>query len=80
MIENIKKLYALIDDKTAFLLMASKDLKRSPKTLRAHWFSRTGFWSIPEEHQARVVELLQNTISKQNEIKEIEVNAEEVNK
>lgn len=78
MIENIKNLYTEIQDKTAFLLMASKDLKRSPKTLRNHWFSNTGFWSIPEEKQARVVELLQNTIAKQNETKEIEVNDEEV--
>ncbi len=65
MIENIQELYAQINHKTNFIKMAAKDLGKSPLTLRAHWFGL--FWAIPEHHQPRVVELLQNTIKKQNE-------------
>jgi len=62
MIENIKTLYSRINKKTKFIEMAADDLEKSPLTLRHHWFS--AFWSIPEEYQERVVELLQNTIIK----------------
>jgi hypothetical protein len=65
MIENIQELYSRIEHKTNFIKLAAKDLGRSPLTLRQHWFAH--FWSIPEEYQPRVVELLQNTIKKQNE-------------
>jgi len=65
MIENIKKLWKQIDNKTNFIVMAANDLDKSPNTLRHHWFSNSGFWSVPEEHQPRVIELLQNTIKEQ---------------
>lgn len=65
MIENIKSLWQQIENKTKFMEMAAEDLGRSPLTLRQHWFAH--FWSIPEEHQPRVVELLQNAIKEQNE-------------
>ena len=64
MIQNIKNLWKEIDNKTAFIEMAAKDLNRSPNTLHNHWFAR--FWQVPEEHQSRVVELLQRTIKKQS--------------
>lgn len=63
MIENIKNLYTQVDKKTKFIEMVADDLEKSPLTLRNHWFS--AFWSIPDEHQERVVELLQNTIKNQ---------------
>lgn len=65
MIDNIKTLYQQVNKKTDFIKMAADDLGKSPLTLRQHWFGL--FWSIPEEHQERVVELLQRTISQQNQ-------------
>ncbi len=67
MIQNIKNLYAQIDKKVDFLIELANDLDKSPNTMRNHWFGN--FWSIPEEYQERVVELLQNRIALQNESK-----------
>lgn len=65
MIENIKQLYSQVNHKSDFIVEVAKDVKRSPNTIRHHWFSKAGFWSIPEEFQPRVVELLQNKIIEQ---------------
>lgn len=62
--DNIKELWKMVDKKTEFIQAAAEDLDKSPLTLRQHWFG--SFWSIPEEHQPRIVELLQNTIANQN--------------
>ena len=64
-IDNIKNLWSQLSNngaKTEFTLLVAEDLKKSPNTLRNHWFSV--FWQIPEKHQDRVIELLQNTIRK----------------
>ena len=65
MIENIQNLFSELNNKTKFIKEAADDLNKSPNTLRHHWFSNSGFWSIPEEYQPRVVELLQNKIKEQ---------------
>lgn len=62
---NIRNLYNQISKKREFISMAAADLNKSPLTLRQHWFGQ--FWNIPEEHQPRIVELLQNTIATQNQ-------------
>lgn len=67
MLQNIKDLYKEVKAKTEFIKAAADDLNKSPLTLRQHWFGN--FWSIPEEHQPRVVELLQNTLLTQNQKK-----------
>lgn len=72
MIENIKKLYSQVDYKTGFIEDVADALGKSPNTLRHHWFARSGFWSIPEEHQPKVVEMLQSQIKKQNEIQTVQ--------
>lgn len=63
-LDNIKTLYKQVKGKTTFIKMVAEDLDKKPSTLRQHWFQM--FWAIPEEHQARVVELLQNQIREQN--------------
>lgn len=60
MIDNIKYLYDQIEDKTEFIKEVAKDRKKRPLTIRNHWFGQ--FLAIPEEHQERVIELLQNKI------------------
>lgn len=73
MIDNIKKLWPQIDQKTDFILAVSKAVKRAPNTLKNHWFCN--FFSVPEENQDLVVKMMQKQIKKQNDaIKEIEVN------
>ena len=64
-IEVIRELYDQIDKKTKFIIKVAKDLGKSPQTVRVHWFAQ--FWSIPEEYQQRVIELLEETIKNQNE-------------
>ena len=66
MIEKIQMLYSQIEKKTKFIKEVAADLNKSPLTLRNHWFS--AFWSIPEESQARVVELLEERIQEQNSV------------
>ena len=63
--QNIKNLWAKLPNdgsKTEFIKVVAEDLGKSPNTLHNHWFAR--FWQIPEKHQDRVIELLQNTIRK----------------
>lgn len=67
MIEDIKTQYSQVTRKTDFLIALAKELKRSPTTIRNHWFS--AFWSIPEEQQPRTLELLKKTIKDQKDKK-----------
>ena len=63
-IENIKHLYAQIENKTQFIQLVADDLGLSPRYLRNHWFG--AFWSIPKKYIDRVIALLQSTIRLQN--------------
>lgn len=65
MIENIKILYNQLHDKVAFVQLVAKEFDNKPQSIANNWFSR--FWSVPDVHQPRVVELLQNTIANQNQ-------------
>lgn len=65
MIENIKTLYANIRNKGEFFKIVADDLKRSPNTVRVHYFGTYG--KIPDRYQARIVELLQAQIKQQAE-------------
>lgn len=62
--QNIKQLFKSVDNKTEFVELLSKEFNRKPASIRNNWFS--AFYSIPQEHEARVVELLQRTIAAQN--------------
>lgn len=62
-IDKIKNLYSQVKAKTKFIEKVAVEINRSPKSLRNHWFSE--FWSIPEEHQKTVLELLQKEIKEQ---------------
>lgn len=70
-INNIKQLYGQLKHgtKTSFIELVAFDLVKSPLTIHNHWFAR--FWQVPEEHQDRVIELLQNTLKLQNQTKTI---------
>jgi len=61
---NIKNLYNQVDNKFDFILLLSKEFKVKPNSIRTNWFAT--YYSIPNKHQARVIELLQNTIKTQN--------------
>lgn len=64
MIENIRTtLYPQIHVKNEFFMKLAKHLGKKPNTLKTHWFS--GVWSIPDEHQAQVVDFMQNYIKSQ---------------
>ena len=62
--ENIKELFDKIENKYKFILLLSKEFKIKPSSIRTNWFST--FYSVPDKHQKRVIELLQNTIKSQN--------------
>jgi hypothetical protein len=62
--QNIKELFNQIDNKFDFILLLSKEFKVKPNSIRNNWFS--SYYSIPEKHESRVVEILQQTIRQQN--------------
>ncbi len=68
LIDEIKDLYSKVSKKTKFIILASVELEKSALTLRHHWFGQ--FWSIPEEHQSKVKELLELTIENQEHEKQ----------
>lgn len=65
-IDNIKNLWKEINQKSKFMEIVANDLGKSKKTLRVYWFSNYGDWAVPDNHQDRVIELLQNTIKSQS--------------
>ena len=62
--QNIKQLFIQIENKFDFILLLSNEFKVKPNSIRNNWFS--SYYSIPEKHESRVIELLQNTIQRQN--------------
>ena len=62
--ENIKHLFNQIENKFERILLLSKEFKVKPNSIRNNWFS--SYYSIPEKHESRVVEILQQTIRQQN--------------
>jgi len=62
--QNIKQLFNQIENKFDFILLLSKEFKVKPNSIRNNWFS--SYYSIPEKHESRVVEILQQTIRQQN--------------
>lgn len=54
--KEIKTLYGRLKDKKAFCVELSKEVETSPLSIYNHWFG--SFWSIPEKHQALVLEML----------------------
>ena len=61
-IEIIKTLWQKIDNKTEFIQCVATALGKSPKTLKTHWFSNSGLWSVPAVYQSKVIELQEETI------------------
>lgn len=62
--QNIKELFNQIDNKFDFILLLSNEFHVKPSSIRTNWFST--YFSIPEKHKDRVLQLLQNTIKQQN--------------
>ena len=62
--QNIKELFNQIENKFDFIILLSKEFKVKPNSIRNNWFS--SYYSIPEKHESRVVEILQQTIRQQN--------------
>lgn len=62
MIHEIKELYDLIDDKKAFCEGIAPEFKISSRSIYTNWFS--SFWSIPDKHMTRVLELLKDSTGK----------------
>tara|TARA_R110000822_G_scaffold271860_1_gene394434 strand:+ start:85 stop:291 length:207 start_codon:yes stop_codon:yes gene_type:complete len=62
--QNIKHLFDQIENKQGFVILLSNEFKVKPNSIRNNWFS--SYYSIPEKHEQRVIELLQNTIQRQN--------------
>ena len=44
--------------KTEFIQLCAKTFGRTKKTIRQWWFSNYGDWSVPNEFQEEVIELL----------------------
>tara|TARA_B110000967_G_C18896445_1_gene571021 strand:- start:2469 stop:2732 length:264 start_codon:yes stop_codon:yes gene_type:complete len=69
MLENTKNLFAQLKDKQSFIMLCSTEFEIKPLSIRNNWFG--GYWAIPDKHLKRVVDLLQNSIVKQNLLKQV---------
>ena len=67
-VNNIKALWKEIKYKTGFISEAAKHFNKRPSTLKNHWFSNVGFWSVPENLHDEVIEFMNDYISSQNEV------------
>lgn len=63
-IENIKNLYSQIIDKGGIQEVLSKEFKVKVTTIKTNWLSSS---SIPDNHQDKVIEIMQKAISLQNQ-------------
>ena len=61
--QNIKDLYKELDNKKDFVLLCSDEFNIKPNSIHSNWFN--GYWSIPDKHTGRVLELLQNYFKQQ---------------
>ncbi len=64
--ENIKDLFNKVQDKNSFIIYLSNEFNIKPNSIRTNWFQT--FFSIPDKHKERVIELLQRQIQQQNKI------------
>ncbi len=64
-IETIQELYSQVNHKTKWISKAAEEVERTPRTLRVHWFAQ--FWSIPEEYQQTIIDLLKLELKQQKE-------------
>lgn len=61
--QNIKDLYKELDNKKSFVLLCSDEFNIKPNSIQCNWFN--AYWSIPDKHLDRVLELLQNCLMQQ---------------
>ena len=61
--QNIKDLYKELDNKKDFVLLCSDEFNIKPNSIHSNWFNT--YWSIPDKHLERVLELLQNYFKQQ---------------
>lgn len=65
-VDNIKSMWSQIDDKTDFLVKASKEFGRKVNTLRTHWFSKSNNYGMPDAEIDNVIKFMQNYLKAQN--------------
>ncbi len=63
--ENIKHLYGKIKNKSNFIQLVADETGRRFGSVKTHWLSPSGGFSVPELHQGLVIKLAQNTIKNQ---------------
>lgn len=73
--KNIKELFNKIDhgQKYEVIDTISKMCGITFGSAKSNWLSNSGGWSVPEEHQATVVDILQKAVKLQNYAKKIDV-------
>lgn len=66
-IKNIKKLIGQMNKKSDFVEVVADHFGMSYFSVMNHWFQRK--WSIPEANQDKVIELAQNYLFNEAEVK-----------
>ena len=68
-IETIKTLFVSVTDKTRLITKIAEHETINTKflSLRNTWFSNYRGWSIPDEHQDTVLNIIRRTINDQND-------------
>lgn len=73
MIEDIKGFFGQVKKKHVAITAISEATGAQFNTIKSHWLSDSGGWSVPKKHQQTTVETLQNVVKIQNiEVKDAE--------
>lgn len=64
---NIETLYKQVNDKHGLILELSEYHKIKPLSISKHWFSKSGFWAVPEIKMQETVSIMQKWIAKEKE-------------
>lgn len=63
--KEIKLLWDQINHKTNFMIHLAGIVKRSPKTLKSHWFTNDKIITIPEDKETEVKKEMRKWIKNQ---------------
>ena len=65
MIDNIKHLWSQVDNKTKAIKAVSEKCGKKFGTVKVLWLAPSGGFSIPDDYQGDVVDVLQRVVKEQ---------------
>ena len=58
MLEEIKKEFGKVQNKTEFIREAAERFPVKPQSIKQNWLCDSGFWSVPKKYRRELLEAL----------------------